>query len=442
MQYFDYDFIGFTYKEKHSIKDLGIYRVSNGDRYEDNLLPTLQEKTASVEGMDGLYYFGTKVQQKQFNISFAFQELTEQQIRKIKETFNGDGVHDLIFDEHPYKAYKAKVTGSATMKYICDEKNGQRLYNGEGSLQFTCYYPYARLIDSLPDVGTITSLNLRSYYTQIEGKVGQYQLINKSNNKIELPCGILKSRISMIQVNSLPSLISTITLVSMIPGEGEEIITVDASQTPQTVSWKKTYEWVYIKSITYTLRDTSLTAITDNVGFMFTPRLSRTGKNYYYYSNGDKRCFIAENMKGNPKCINAYSLHDFPQKYQWQPSIKLFEDGIENRNIGDIPVDFTVTYTSPSTNAASQVSLKVGGNEITIDSVEEGEVIVWESKTGLVYKKTLDSKNNIVKTLISYTGNGCGKINKDQSGGCSITKKEGINGSLGTAVVDYTFLYY
>jgi hypothetical protein len=32
---FDYDFIGFTYNKVHSIRDLGIYRVSDGSRYEN-----------------------------------------------------------------------------------------------------------------------------------------------------------------------------------------------------------------------------------------------------------------------------------------------------------------------------------------------------------------------------------------------------------------------
>jgi hypothetical protein len=41
----------------------------------------------------------------------------------------------LIFDETPYKAYQAKITGSATMKYIPFEEGAtNRLYKGEGSV--------------------------------------------------------------------------------------------------------------------------------------------------------------------------------------------------------------------------------------------------------------------------------------------------------------------
>jgi hypothetical protein len=40
----------------------------------------------------------------------------------------------LIFDERPYKIYRAKVTGTATIKHIpFDEKNG-RIYKGAGTI--------------------------------------------------------------------------------------------------------------------------------------------------------------------------------------------------------------------------------------------------------------------------------------------------------------------
>jgi hypothetical protein len=62
--------------------------------------------------------------------------------------FNGKEVQDLIFDEQPYKVYSAKVTGTPTLKTICfDDENGKRVYRGEGSVAFTCYYPFARTPD-------------------------------------------------------------------------------------------------------------------------------------------------------------------------------------------------------------------------------------------------------------------------------------------------------
>jgi hypothetical protein len=67
----------------------------------------------------------------------------------IKRVFNGDGIHDLILDEAPYKVYSAKITGKPALKYLCFESNGQRYYNGDGSLTFTCYYPYSHTPENI-----------------------------------------------------------------------------------------------------------------------------------------------------------------------------------------------------------------------------------------------------------------------------------------------------
>lgn len=137
------DFIGFTYNGKHS-SDLGIVRTSNGSRFDENLLPTMQDKTAQVPGGDGTYYFGSYYTQRPFSVSFAFDDLTEEQIVNLKRHFGDKKIHDLIFDERPYKIWKAKVTGTATMKYIpFAEGETNRVYKGEGTIQFTCYQPYA-----------------------------------------------------------------------------------------------------------------------------------------------------------------------------------------------------------------------------------------------------------------------------------------------------------
>lgn len=136
------DFIGFTYNGYHS-SQLGIYRTSNSSRFDDDITATMADKTAEVPGGNGQYYFGTTFTNKTFNVPFVFDNLTEDKLRTIKKIFSGDGIHDLIFDETPFKAWSAKVTGSATMKHLCFEENGQRIYKGEGSITFTCYYPYA-----------------------------------------------------------------------------------------------------------------------------------------------------------------------------------------------------------------------------------------------------------------------------------------------------------
>ena len=138
------DYIGFTFNGVHS-SELGIKRTSEGSRFNENLLPTIQDKTVQVPGGDGMYYFGSYYTQRQFNISYAFDSLTEQQLSRIKAVFGDKKPHHLIFDEAPYKVYLAKVTGSASIKHIpFAEGTTNRIYKGEGSIQFTAYEPFAR----------------------------------------------------------------------------------------------------------------------------------------------------------------------------------------------------------------------------------------------------------------------------------------------------------
>lgn len=139
----NFDFIGFTYNGLHSYTNFHIYRTSDGSRYNQNLIPTLTDKTADVPGGDGQYYFTSFHKNRTFNINFAFDELREIDIRKLRNWLFGKEVGDLIFDEEPYKVYSAKVTGAPTLKALCFDEKGERIYKGEGSITFTCYYPYA-----------------------------------------------------------------------------------------------------------------------------------------------------------------------------------------------------------------------------------------------------------------------------------------------------------
>lgn len=143
------DFIGFTFNGKHS-SDLGIIRTSEGSRYSEDLLPTIEDKTVPVPGGDGVYYFGSYYRQRNFNISIAFDQLTEKQLKELKNHFGNKQLGDLIFDEVPYKVYKVKVSGTPNLSYICfDEyedgtETPKRVYKGEGTLQFVAFSPFAR----------------------------------------------------------------------------------------------------------------------------------------------------------------------------------------------------------------------------------------------------------------------------------------------------------
>lgn len=137
------DFLGFSYAGIHSY-DLGLFWVSDGDRYVKNLLPPLQDYTIEVPGGNGNYYFGSNFKPREFNLSIAFDSLTEVQIREIQRIFSSKIPQPLIFDDSPYKVYLAKCSASPSINFVCFLENGQRKYKGEGTINLISYYPFAK----------------------------------------------------------------------------------------------------------------------------------------------------------------------------------------------------------------------------------------------------------------------------------------------------------
>ncbi len=139
----DSDFIDFSFGGKNA-SDFNIVRTSDGSRFNENLLPTIQDKTVQVPGGDGTYYFGSFYTQRQFSVPIAFNAMTETNLREMQQWLGDKKIKELVFSERPYKTYKAKCTGTATIKHICFVEKGERIYKGEGTIQFTAYYPFAR----------------------------------------------------------------------------------------------------------------------------------------------------------------------------------------------------------------------------------------------------------------------------------------------------------
>lgn len=137
------DFIGFEFNGHHS-SDYNIWRVSDGSRYNENSLPNFQDTIANKVGNDGTLYWDSFYTNKSFSISIAFDSMTETNFMEFRKDFNAKDVGDLIFDELPYKVYSVKLQSPPQLKYICFYENGQRIYKGEGTLQFIAYYPFAK----------------------------------------------------------------------------------------------------------------------------------------------------------------------------------------------------------------------------------------------------------------------------------------------------------
>lgn len=196
------DFCGFSFNGYHS-SDLGFLRVSNGSRYSDNLIPAFQDKTVQVPGGDGTYFFDSFYSNKTFTINIAFDSMTEVQYRKLRQVFNCKDVGDLIFDEAPYKAYTAKVQSPPQLNYICFDERDQRIYKGEGTIQFICYYPYARSLGKYMTAYTSTANS--SEWREASGLLaskGTYDSDNKTTINLYNPGDVEADYLAYYTFNS------------------------------------------------------------------------------------------------------------------------------------------------------------------------------------------------------------------------------------------------
>lgn len=159
------DFIGFSFAGIHS-STLNIIRTSDGDRFDENLVPDVKDITAEIPGMDGEYYFGSTYGNRTFDISIAYDHMTESDIRRLRQIFGRKQIGELIFDERPYKKYMVKIESPIELSYVCFDEpkkelvdfNGiygetqvsravagkQRVYKGEGKISFIAYFPFAK----------------------------------------------------------------------------------------------------------------------------------------------------------------------------------------------------------------------------------------------------------------------------------------------------------
>lgn len=419
MPYIDYDFIGFTYNGKHSIKDLKIYRTSNSGRYEINLKPNTTEKTASVDGQIGQYYFGTKIDSLNLTVPFAFEDLSESELLELKRVFSGDGLHELVFDEMPYKAYTAKVTSSAVVKHLCFENNEVRHYRGEGSIQFTCYYPYARSREDLnlpyrdsaqhKKTITICTYEEKEEIDEQGEKKTYYKIIP---NETELTCGLFIKGGEIINVGAVE--------------EGAEV--------PKGTSITKTFidkrgkivedileanELYYLKSISFVL-PTRCDILPDGVSGVGAykktsvhPKITISNQTYYYGQNNCFEFIPTDDNKYNGQILNHYSIMDFPTKQQWGFACGLPLHTSVGQNCGERPVPFKLTY-SLTTDLSKGAELGFNNHKITLGAdIPRGCDLIWDSKLGTLVKSTDGGKTQV---LIPYSGEGCVNLPENEPG--------------------------
>lgn len=168
------DFLGFEFGGVHS-SELGITRVSGGDRYEEQLHPEIKDRTAEVPGVNGEYYFGSDYGTRTFDLEIAFDSLTEYQFKRLRKIFGTKDIKKLVFDERPYKYYMVKLESPIQLSYVCFEEPNytwekiqtayntylpgikseyyehkvyddtiKRVYKGEGKISLIAHFPFAK----------------------------------------------------------------------------------------------------------------------------------------------------------------------------------------------------------------------------------------------------------------------------------------------------------
>ena len=134
-------FLDFKFNDRYA-HEFGIIRTSSNNRYEQNILQQRKDVVSDVPGADGQLYWGSTSAKREIRIDYAFDGLTEKQLNEMLVAWDDRKLHKLILAEEPYKYYLAKLTGNSTLKHLCFEIDGQRVYRGEGSFIFTSYSQY------------------------------------------------------------------------------------------------------------------------------------------------------------------------------------------------------------------------------------------------------------------------------------------------------------
>ena len=382
----DYDFLAFSFNGKHSYDDFGIYRVSDGDRYNVELTPQMNDKTVDNVGGDGMFFFGTTHKQRVFNINFAFDHMDDGTLRAMRQWLNGKEIHDLWFDEEPYKVYSAKVTSTATIKHVAFEEKGGRIYKGEGSIQFTAYWPYAHT----PDYVRTNYVYIPEYFQYVEF------------------------------VTPIPN-DYTISIKGYFPG-GLNFLTRDSSGQQSRINISNSN--ANYTEVTVNTNDKKFLAIGPTQNSYVQAKIEAKRKNASDRTYYPVYCDLPGKYDGS---YSTFKTFDWNAYGVLSPDEDSSQKG---ENYGDIPAPFILTDTNGVAANTSKTYKITEDLQITVGGTGQAAMsnIIWDSKTGIVSARIGTSEKN---ATISYTGNSLGGI---PVGGCTPV----LNG----ATLQYHYWYY
>lgn len=375
-----------------SKEDLGITRVSSSNRYNENLNPNFKDKVVDKPGEDGQYYFSSELNSTTHSINFSFDSINESQLRLLKQIQSSKKMWYLTYDNLPFKYYIVKPTGTSKISYVPFYENEQRVYKGEGTLEFICYEGYAHSWienkdefysepNSLEGKGITFSTNFEDYQVSSSASYSYYNF--KLANK--------EVKIKTIEVESKISSGRDLT------GEGidHRFLIFNGKQTsPSGTNYK-----IISSSASNTAEMDVITSMSDgsfNIGF-FPNKNKETSQSIInkIINNIIKIKFIDENGNLlNP--IPSVPRERFENIDEWKDSCGFFDE--KNYSYKEISMNFTKTiegnsikYISTITSdngffvdgAEKKIILKQNPVDIAIDSTLNGTIQLFPNNTNL-----------------------------------------------------------
>lgn len=280
------DFIGFEFCNCHSSK-YNLYVVSDGSRYQDELVPSPIDYAEQIPGGIGQNYFGSDIDIKEFPLNIAFDSVSEKDLRGLRKWLEPGTIGDLVFDERPYKTYTAKISSPPSISFICfdeydeKEKKYKRVYKGEGTINFICYNPLAKVSGEKKELKWYREQIDNSYETKDNNSyIANYQL---KENEIAVVDKIKGKTIEEGTGEKSPSNPFTLkgTTVSQIKMTGKNLINianhnvsfVDNYYQENMTKFQLTAGQTYFLSYSFLIKDLRTNTLRCQVGWGVSPTL-------------------------------------------------------------------------------------------------------------------------------------------------------------------------
>ena len=143
------EFIDFEFDGKH-ISEFGLVAVSDGGRLPFESAPDFEDEVSFVNGVDGQYYWGTRIKTLTKSFNLATDGMTEEQLNNFKAHFAPGKYGKFIEDRMSCRYGWARISSAIEFRFVpfkkivefCNTKIETNEYKGEGTIHFIFDNPY------------------------------------------------------------------------------------------------------------------------------------------------------------------------------------------------------------------------------------------------------------------------------------------------------------